>query len=401
MEMRKPFRRIEKTSEEPKKGSNGICGFNLIDNIKQNKNLVEGLDFRKPQYRKEVFLNFYEFHLKYKSHPGCVYYMIPSLIDELKINIEGQYWLCYLNGVTQNMCTTLILYNKFPDYKNINIREIEEWHIDNWRKLDYDTDRRYQKGHLVKMIKNYKETVGESQYWFFKNLVKASDNKYQSFHKIWDKVFNDFFMFGRLSTFSYLEYLNISNLHIEPGNLFLDDISGSMSHRNGLCKVLGRDDLDWHKSNKKINEKQVVHTKPIIKELKRFGEQLLKESKVRFKNRSFYEDVNYFTLESTLCTFKSWFRINRRYPNVYNDMMFNRIKKAEKSWGNKFDILWKIREENLPGYLLKEKNINDPGFSKVKQNWFRNTGEVIMMDKEFKYFKNNFNKEHQEKLCLS
>jgi len=362
--------------------------------------LTKGLDFRKPIYRKEVFLNFYEFHLKYKSHPGCVYYMIPALMEKLKIDIEGQYWFCYLNGVTQNICTTLILYKKFPNYKNINIKEMEKWHSKNWRKLDYDTDRRYQKGHLVKMVKNYKDTVGESQYWFFKNLVKANDNKHQSFDKIWDKVFNDFFMFGRLSTFSYLEYLNIKNLHIEPDNLFLDDISGSMSHRNGLCKVLGRDELDWHKSNKEIHDKQVVHTEEIIEELKIFGGNLLQEAKERFKGKPFIGDVNYFTLESTLCTFKAWFRVNRRYPNVYNDMMFSRIKKAEKNWGNEFDILWKIRDENLPDYLLTEKDDNDPGFSKAKQNWFRHTGEVIMMDKEFAYFENNFNKEHQAELCL-
>tara|TARA_R110002020_G_scaffold329319_1_gene545155 strand:- start:1007 stop:2128 length:1122 start_codon:yes stop_codon:yes gene_type:complete len=373
----------------------------MIENITQFNTLLKGFDFREPTYRKEVFLNFYEFHLKYKSHPGCVYYMIPSLIKKLKIDRESQYWFCYLNGVTQNICTTLVLYNKFPDYKNINIEELEDWHADNWRKLDYDTDRRYQKGHLVKMVKNYKETVGDSQYWFFKNLVKASDNKYESFDKTWDKVFNDFFMFGRLSTFSYLEYLNISNLHIEPNHLFLDDISGSMSHRNGLCKVLGRDDLDWHKSNNKIKEKEVVHTKKIINELKVFGEKLLFEAKGRFKYKPFIKDVNYFTLESTLCTFKSWFRVNRRYPNVYNDMMYDRIKKAEKSWGNKFDILWKIRDENLPDYLLKEKSVNDPGYSKVKQNWFRNTGEVIMMDQDFKHFENNFNKESQRELCLN
>ena len=40
--------------------------------------------------------------------------------------------------------------------------------------------------------------------------------------------------------------------------------------------------------------------------------------------------ANYFTLESTLCTFKSWFRPNRRYPGVYLDMLYNRIRKAER-----------------------------------------------------------------------
>jgi len=37
------------------------------------------MDFRDPKYRREVFLKFYEFHLKYNIHPGCVYFAIPWL----------------------------------------------------------------------------------------------------------------------------------------------------------------------------------------------------------------------------------------------------------------------------------------------------------------------------------
>ena len=37
--------------------------------------LRAGLDFRLPRYRREVFLRFYEFHLRHRAHPGCVYYL--------------------------------------------------------------------------------------------------------------------------------------------------------------------------------------------------------------------------------------------------------------------------------------------------------------------------------------
>ena len=40
---------------------------------KEESKLVEGLDFRLPKYRREVFLRFYEFHDKYKGHAGAVY----------------------------------------------------------------------------------------------------------------------------------------------------------------------------------------------------------------------------------------------------------------------------------------------------------------------------------------
>ncbi len=364
-----------------------------LNNVEEVKKLKSNMDFRKPIYRREVFMRFYEFHLKYKSHPGCVYYLFPNLIEKMKLNTEQKFWLAYINGVTQNMCTTYVIFRNFPDYKNIDLEKLTRWHKNNWRKLDYDTDRRYQKGHLIKMILNYKNVVGDNQYKYFKN---------KTFEQIWENVYNDFYMFGRLSTFSYLEYLKIIGLDIVPGHLYLNDYTGSMSHRNGLLKVMGRDDLDQHKSNLNWDNKIKLHTSEVIEQCKKFGESLLKESKLRFESKKFYEDVNYFTIESTLCTYKSWYRKNRRYPNVYNDMFYNRIKKAEKIWGNKFDIFWDIRKKNLPKQLRLENNINDPGLSKVKQNYFRKTGEVLMMDLEWDCFENNFNKKIQETiLCFA
>ena len=42
-----------------------------------------GVDYRKPEYREQVFQDFYEFHLRYRSHPGCVYYLMPYLKEKL------------------------------------------------------------------------------------------------------------------------------------------------------------------------------------------------------------------------------------------------------------------------------------------------------------------------------
>ena len=61
-------------------------------------NLSKGTDFRLPEYRREVFLRFYEFHLMYKAHPGAVYYMFPYLINKFNISEEDKFWLAYING---------------------------------------------------------------------------------------------------------------------------------------------------------------------------------------------------------------------------------------------------------------------------------------------------------------
>ena len=47
------------------------------NNIPEVTDLKAGMDFRKPEYRREVFLRFYEFHLKYRAHAGGVYQFIP------------------------------------------------------------------------------------------------------------------------------------------------------------------------------------------------------------------------------------------------------------------------------------------------------------------------------------
>jgi hypothetical protein len=72
------------------------------------------------------------------------------------------------------------------------------------------------------------------------------------------------------------------------------------------------------------------------------------------------------------------------------DMFYNRIKYAETEWGNQFQLFWDMRKERLPEHLRLEDNPYDPGLSKNKQNHYRLTGEVIMMNREWSCFENQF-----------
>tara|TARA_R100001463_G_C3477172_1_gene216541 strand:+ start:62 stop:724 length:663 start_codon:yes stop_codon:yes gene_type:complete len=213
----------------------------------------------------------------------------------------------------------------------------------------------------------------------FNDLCRTND-PYENYRQVWKFVRECYLSFGRLSAFSYIEYLKIVGLNVDCDQLYLDDIKGSRSHRNGLCKVLGRDDLDWWKED-------INYDKEIIEWLTVEGEKLLKQAKEVIK----HEDVNYFTLESTLCNYKSWHRPDRRYPNVYTDMFHDRIKYAEKQWGDNFKIFWDMRKDCLPKELLLEENPNDLGIDPIKQNHYRLTGQPVMMDKMFPCFKNDYN----------
>jgi hypothetical protein len=361
-----------------------------INEVDEISDLETGMDFRKPEYRREVFLRFYQFHTKYKAHPGGVYYLIPALSEVFEWDIEEQLWWAFLNGNTQNPIISTIIMQSFPYLAETDPVELQNYLDTNWHRLHFDTDRRYWKKELANCVANYQRQLnGETQRSFFEKYCQAQ-SKASNFMMMWDKVRNDFYGFGRLSTWSYLEYLFILGLPIDPGTLFLEDRDGSKSLRNGLCKVLGRDDLDWHDSNPTFNGK---YAPELIHWLDGEANLLLWEAKERMPNEP---SISHFTLESTFCSYKSWFRPNRRYPNVYNDMMNERIKKAEADWkddaGLDLDLFWQLRKAFLPKNLRLEDNPNDLGIHPTKQNHFRLTGQVIMMERDWSCFANDYSK---------
>lgn len=350
--------------------------------VEEVRGLKAGMDFRDPRYRREVFLRFYEFHLTYRSHPGCVYYLFPHFFKKFKCSLDERLWMAFVNGNTQHMPTTLAIFSRFPEPAK-DFGALEKFFSANYERLAFDTDRRYCKKEFLKSVRVYSDLVGKSQSRFFGELGTA-------FCALWNTVRERFWSFGRLSTFSYLEYLRIAGVPVECDDLFLDDLKGSKSHRNGLLKVLGRDDLDWHASNPDFDGR---YSTAQISWLKAEAKLLLEDARKRFLRAPFFGDVNYFTLESTLCTYKSWHRLNRRYPNVYNDMMYDRIKLAERNFPDAtLKEFWSARRVALPEYLRLEDCPDDPGLVPYKQNHYRLTGQVIMMDRMWPCFKNDWNK---------
>ncbi len=205
--------------------------------------LQRGLDFREPQYRREVFLRFYEFHIKYRAHPGAVYYVFPYIFEKLNLTKEQKLWFCYINGLSQHCITTYRIFEQFPSLEKLDRGALSEFFRDNYAKFGWDTDRRYVKNKFEACVDDYRNHVEKhgSQEALFGSVMKGDE--YENFRGAWKLVRDEFAYFGRLSTFSYLEYLRIADLKLNCDDLFLEDMSGSKSHRNGLCKVLGRDAL--------------------------------------------------------------------------------------------------------------------------------------------------------------
>lgn len=371
---------MEMTNIEAPTEKQIIGRWSEINDNKEVPNLEYGMDFREPIYRREVFLRFYEFHLKYNAHPGAVYYAFDYIFEKLNLTQEQRLWFTFINGCSQNVVSTYLIFEQFSTLQDININELRKWFRSNYAKIGWDTDRRYHKNVFEDCVQNYIDVLGGRKQVELLDELCSTDDKYKNFNRVWSYVMSNFYTFGRLSTFSYLEYLRISGVDIDCDSLFIDNISGSKSHRNGLCKVLGRDDLDWNKNSLK-------YSKRVLQWLEEEGKLLLQEAAGRIKHK----DVSYFTLESTLCCYKGWHRKNRRYPNVYNDMFRDRIVYAEKKWRRRLNIFWECREGCLPAHLLIENNPYDCGLKPPKQNHYRKYGEVIMMDREWDCFENQYN----------
>lgn len=341
--------------------------------------LEVGMDFRKPEFRREVFHRLFQFTLKYKIHPGCVYFALPSIREESGLGQEEYLWLCFINGCSQNPITSWQIINKFPSVKTTSPNDVDSWAKENFKKIQFDTDRRFWKIQLANCINSYQQNLGGLAQQEYFDKICGVGSEQQKFKILWKEIRNKFHGMGRLSGWSYIEYLRIAGIPVNSGTLFLEDMSGSKSHRNGLAKVLGRDDLDWHDSNPNFDGK---YSKAVLEWLNREADLLLNEAQERSKGTDWEQDTNFLTMESCLCTFKSHFRKNRRYPGVYADMFHDRIKKAEEFWPNgNFNIFWKMRIQCLPKWLRLEDNPRDFGVKPEKQNTFGLTGTLPIIGK--------------------
>lgn len=350
--------------------------------------LAEGMDFRRTELRREVFLRFYEWSVKYRSFPGGVHYLLPFMAQALELDTEGRYWLAWLNANTQNPVTSLLLLQAAPRVRDW--QAAADFQQANYKMLDWDTDRRYHKARFPEAVERYASAVDCTCSLPQHRYFREGGGDWTGW---WERAFALPTM-GRLSTWSYLEYLRIllgPSVVPDADTLLLEDIPGSRSHRNGLALVLGE---EWLIRDKQLGTapSDAVYTPKTLEFLGHEASVLYSEAQQRAG-----AEANRLSLESALCTYKSWHKPNRRYPGVYNDMLYNRLVTAENRWGRRFDLLWDARAASLPDHLLLEKQPYDPGVHPAKQNWYLQTGQVINMSEDWTCFRNEFEQKVQRR----
>lgn len=349
--------------------------------------LFAGADLRLPQYRREVFLAFYQFHLKYRAHPGCVYYLIPFLRAKYGWDDEETLWFSFINGNTRNPVTSLILHRRA--WKPSMGAQLIEHFAAMASSLDFDRDRRFDKMRLPAVVASYQALVGNNQRRFWESRAR------DGFAAMW-KAATGIYTFGRLGGYSYLEDVRISGIDFDCDNLMLSD-TGSYSHRNGLSILMGTHGYASKEAHKSTGFRAAEYPDWRIALMEREGLRLLAETKRRSAGTAWARDASFFTLESALCSYRAWHRPLGRYPNYYNDALVERIQRAQQQLPREdFGVFWEAREACLPEYLRLEASPNDLGAHPIKFNHYLERGEVVMMHKEYGWAQNDYNRRVDE-----
>lgn len=317
-------------------------------------------DYRLPENNREAFIRWYAWSLKYDDCDPAVW-CTNYLHKRYEHNDEERIWLAWLYGNTYQLPTAWVLKNEFPDYELATVDRITQWNTANYKRLRYQTDTKWNKGHLPAMFESYQTFIGngtqrerlESYY---------GDNEKANFDNLWKGIKSSLHKFGRYSTWFYIQHLkHTANILVDPTSLMLDDYDGSRSHRNGLLCAIGKqDDMD-----RKLTASEYAN-------LESQAHEILCETKERFPELT--SSIDYFTMETCLCSFKKIFRTKHgRYLGYYLDRQAEEIKQAEQDgwYGIDWNVLWQSRNETIDLRLDQDRGIDKDRFSS-----FLNSGKL-------------------------
>ena len=287
---------------------------------------------------KQTFINWFDASVEIEDCDPSLY-MTKYFFDRFEYNTEQRLWLTWIYGTTYYWPTAYVIWNEFPDMDLVGVDRLTDWNNTNYSRLRYQTDTKWNKGHLADQFRHYKMFVGDRSQRDALTEGFVGD-PVKDFYTLWETV-NSWHKFGRYTSWFYIQTLKqCCDIDVDVDSLWLHDYSGSRSHRNGLCYALGK--TDW--IDQKLDQDQIDY-------LESEGREMLEE--VKFKHG---DKADFFAMETALCSFKKLFRRREgRYLGYYLDRQAEEIRKVEADgWaGIDWQPLWDARFETIhPKYLV-------------------------------------------------
>jgi len=299
---------------------------------------VKNIDFRQKENRVEGFHHWCNWSVEQKEVDPPIW-LTNYLFERFEHNIEQKLWIAWIYGTTYNLPTTWVIWNEFPDFELVDYERLRWWNDKYYKKLRYQTDTKYNKGFLPQQFASYKKFIS------YKNKTGTQSERFKNlsdlgFEVAFQSISKNLYKFGRYTTWFYMQTLyECCDINLIPSDLKLSDYSGSRSHRNGLCYVLGHD--DW--IDKKLDKSCYKYLEHRSKEIQKV-----------------HNNYNLYQMETLLCSYKKIYRTNNgRYLGYYLDRQAEEIKKAESDnwYGIDWQVFWDARSESLHKKLHESKMI--------------------------------------------
>lgn len=312
---------------------------------------------------KEKFVEWFGRSLEIEDCDPALY-MTKYFFDRFEYNKEQRLWITWIYGTTYYWPTAYVVWNEFPDMELVGVDRLRDWNNTNYRRLRYQTDTKWNKGHLADQFVSYQRYVGERTQHDALTQGFVGD-PVKDFYTVWETV-NAFHKFGRYSSWFYIQTLKqCCDIPVDVDSLWLHDYSGSRSHRNGLCYALGKE--DW--VDQKLDKDQIAFLESEAKEM-------LEETKLKYPHVA--DKADFFAMETCLCSFKKLFRRKHgRYLGYYLDRQSEEIRKVERDgWdGIDWTPMWDARNETIDREWLKGR------IDKELFNLFLDTGDFHPKDR--------------------
>lgn len=297
------------------------------------------------------------------------YPLMNYLFRRYELSKSQEYWACFLYGTFYHPGSVFYVMQEFPEFEKVDLGRLKKWHAANWRQLQYNTDRKYEKGHFVEMFESYRDVVGgqspTAQEEFFAGLLGPDPVKNfravtAALHKLWH--------FGRYSVYIYTECLHrCMGMPMQADTIFLKEAD---SPRHGLCIVLGKE--EWAKGPLSADQWQWLTDE---------SEKLLREVQREYPLLG----MDHWLMESCLCAYKGYFRPTKgRYIPYYLDRMGHEIAQMREvpiTSGVDWRVLQQFRDEVIiPEYLGERAEPPRLKVTKSMEHVLRDTGRMIGLE---------------------
>lgn len=294
------------------------------------------------------------------------YSMMNYLFRRYELSKSQELWCCFLYGVFYHVGSVFLVLQEFPEMEKVDLGRLRKWHDKNWRQLCYNTDRKWEKSHLVEMVESYIEVIGgqtpTAQEEFYAPLLCGSP--VENFHSV-TRELRKLLRFGRYATYIYTEALaRCVGLPLEADTIFLKE---SDSPRQGLAIALGKPEMGKGALTKEQWSWLEVEAMKLMREIQKEYPKL---------------GMDHFYFESCLCSWKGFFRTTKgRYCGYYLDRMVHEIEQTRNTpvaAGVDWNVLYQFRREVIiPEYLGELADPPRQGVYRLWEHILRDTGRMV------------------------